>query len=103
MKTTVFRKVMVKDRLPVIFGEYITDIGYMFYNNGQKYFEDRQGVCFPKWFLEEIELPSEQDLRKESLGKFSEIEAQDEEIGEFIEDDALEFMKGANYILSKLR
>lgn len=90
MKQTVFRKVYVKDRLPVSFGEYITDIGYMFYNNGQKYFEDRQGVGFPEWFFEEIEMPTEKDIYT-----LSSRCATNERMNGFEE--------GANYILNKLK
>jgi hypothetical protein len=96
MKNSVFVKVRVDDELPEDeFDTCITNYGEMFGG------DVNQDTC--DWWLKKIDLPSEDELRKESLGGFSEEEADDEEIGEYIEDDAKAFMAGANYILSKLK
>lgn len=55
-----------------------------------------------KWWLEEIELPSEEDVRREALGPFKEKHL-DGQYGDFIQDDINTFTKGANYILNLLK
>lgn len=102
MKDSVFVKVRAEDELPVFpHGQYkaafTTDRGFVYYCKYEGWYENVE------WWLKEVKLPSEDELRKKSLGKFSEKEAADEEIGDYIEDDAKTFMAGANYILSKLK
>lgn len=81
----IFRKVMCSDRLPEKAGKYVTNIGVFDYSgpiiipNGNLatyYIERENGVwghqtqpnlmamCFPIWWLEEIELPSEGEIEK---------------------------------------
>ncbi len=75
----IFKKVMCSDRLPEKAGKYVTNIGVFDYsgpiiipngNPATDYIERENGVwghqtqpnlmamCFPIWWLEEIELPS---------------------------------------------
>lgn len=91
MKQTVFRKVMVKDRLPVSFGIYNTNRGSCTWLNGLKMWEWGNGaLCYPEWWLESIELPSEDDVYT-----LSSRCATTERMNGFEE--------GANYILNKLK
>ena len=81
----IFKKVMCSDRLPEKAGKYVTNIGVFDYsgpiiipngNPATDYIERENGVwghqtqpnlmamCFPIWWLEEIELPSEEDIVK---------------------------------------
>ena len=55
-----------------------------------------------KWWLEEIELPNAEDIRREALGPFKEKDLEDQ-YGDFIQDDIDTFTKGANYILNLLK
>ena len=78
----IFKKVMCSDRLPEKAGKYVTNIGVFDYsgpiiipngNPATDYIERENGVwghqtqpnlmamCFPIWWLEEIELPSEEN------------------------------------------
>ena len=57
---------------------------------------------YPDYFLEEIELPNEEDIRREALGPFKEKDLEDQ-YGDFIQDDIDTFTKGANYIINLLR
>lgn len=75
---TVFKKVMVSDRSPSKEGYYLTD-------KGNVYFRDTF-YTWIDWWLEEVELPSEDDIFKE--GSKMAITS---------------FRKGANYILNKLK
>ena len=56
----------------------------------------------PDYFLEEIELPNAEDIRREALGPFKEKDLEDQ-YGDFIQDDIDTFTKGANYILNHLK
>lgn len=97
MKQTVFRKVYVKDRLPDSFGSYITNIGDCFYHNGSKLFESVRGFARPEWFLEEIELPSEEEVVKA-------CECNDKsESNNFIVGVECGIIYSYNYILNKLK
>lgn len=57
----------VKDRLPKHGGHFLTDIGLVrFMINDKEWVYDKYITCNPNWFLEEIELPSEEDIENES-------------------------------------
>lgn len=94
MKQTVFRKVYVKDRLPEYSGVYFTDDGEFLYTEDKTWlhwsYQDRK--C-PKWFLEEIELPSAHDLQSISI----------KEGYPDYHPAYGAFFDGANYILNKLK
>lgn len=58
---SVYRKIMVADRLPKESGEYDTNLKRL------QYFEDLKAwtFCFkPIWWLEEIELPTEEEIKE---------------------------------------
>lgn len=58
-KQTVFRKVSVKDRLPKNYSDYFTNVGKVHFR-GRFYY-------WVEWWLEEIELPSDEDVKRESV------------------------------------
>lgn len=102
MKRTVFIKVDVKDRLPEIRGKYKildTSEGRLWYISSVKKFSqsfDESTVELFKevdWFLEEIKLPSEEEIANEAFlfNKFG------HDYG--VKDN---YIKGAKYILNKI-
>lgn len=81
-KETIYRKVLVSERVPSKSGKYFTDLGYSDYSIPRHEWCDLDWCDLDvKWWLEEIQLPSEEDIKEESTY-----------IG-------VEFEMGANYIL----
>ncbi|HAE65723.1 MAG TPA: hypothetical protein DCG77_00505 [Sphingobacterium sp.] len=80
---SVFIKVSTKDRLPSDNGLYLTNNGHVHFLSGCKRFMG----CDPQWWLEEVELPSDEEIKKEA------------------ENHAFTnaFKLGANYILNTLK
>ena len=63
IKETIYRKVLVSERVPTVYGEYNTDVGLMEYspNPGNGW------LCYPnpeptEYWFEEIQLPSEDQI-----------------------------------------
>lgn len=57
---SVFIKVSTKDRLPSESGLYLTNNGHVHFLYGCKRFMG----CAPQWWLEEVELPSDEEIKK---------------------------------------
>lgn len=85
-KQTVFRKVSVKERLPSESGIYLTNKCTLHFISGCKRFMGND----PQWWLEEIELPSDEDIQLRSKLQHSEQRSDG-------------FVFGANYILNKIK
>ena len=83
-KQTVFIKVSCIDRLPLVSGYYHTDEGISYYSD---IFEDWSYNV--EYWLEEIELPSEEEISKEVKDR-----------NQFLK---LGFIKCANFILNHLK
>lgn len=91
---TIYRKVLCSERLPEKTGNYITNIGLntRFKDNTFNKTTGLGGIkiLIISWWLEEIELPSEQDLNKR--------------FGRRIQAPiSLSLYAGAEYILNKLK
>lgn len=88
---TVFIKVLVSDRLPKVSGEYDTSIGNVCFENVNNKFFNHKGelTLDPEWWLEEIEMPSDDEILEAILMK------QDK--------DQTQFMRGIDFILNKLK
>lgn len=88
---SIYRKVMVADRLPIKRGTYLTNKGYKkFCKKYLFYHEDIYSINSNikiQWWLEEIELPTEDELSKESKDSYY----------------PYSFEEGASYILNKLK
>ena len=77
--------------------------GRIYYDNENKEWLSADGYTHnPLFWLEEIELPSEEDIRRGALGPFKEKDLEDQ-YGDFIQDDIDTFTKGANYIINILK
>lgn len=64
---TIFRK--VSTRLPNKTGLYHTNRGMINYFNGLKTFEGKAHI---QYWLEEVELPNDEQIEKESVGAYDE-------------------------------
>jgi len=84
---TLFRKVLVSERVPNKEGTYTTNLGLMFFN-GKDFdcYNTKGGFSF---WLEPVELPSEEEIKNKGI----------EEWYTEIEYTLQPFLKGANYIL----
>lgn len=92
-----------KGDLPSKEGFYHTDMGLASFNKTFDWVDHHNYTCpCPDYWLEEIELPSEEDIRREALGPFKEKDLEDQ-YGDFIQDDIDTFTKGANYIINLLK
>lgn len=107
---TIFKKVKVSDRLPKN-RSYVPTINTLggidtLYHicNGEftNSHVSTDTLHYIEAWLEEVELPSKEEIRKESLGFFTEEDIKDI-YGDFIEEDSNTFTRGANYILNKLK
>lgn len=89
---SVFIKVDVRYRLPNKSGIYITNRGVIQFTSAY----DRWYGLEPQWWLEEIELPTEEEIKNEEKSVY-----------EVNDDKALPYKslwrKGANFILYKLK
>lgn len=86
--STVLRKVMVTDRLPGAEKYYLTDIGDLYWDS-RNWFDNRGRISItPEWYLNEIELPSEEEICNEGFNNST---------------CATAFAQGANYILNKIK
>lgn len=99
-KETLFRKVLVSERVPTVYGEYNTDTGLMEYSP----YPGNGWLCYPnpepkEYWLEEIQIPSEGDIKTQSLLPYTEKDLLSEEYGHFLEEDSKVFIEGAHYIL----
>ena len=98
-KQTVFIKVLVDDRLPTVKGSIIGQCGdipclQQFYFDGKEFKDLFDDHPFPvKWWLEEIELPSEDELNEKS----------DLKKGSSMWFHSQGFTQGANFILNHLK
>lgn len=63
MSETIFRKVLCSDRLPKERKWFDTDKGYLLFSITQNQWLVSDEY-YPKWWLEEIELPSEEDINE---------------------------------------
>lgn len=65
---TIFRKVSAKERLPFALGDYDTNMGLLNYydrHSGNWRNKAGYGTFKPDWWFEEIELPTDEDIKKE--------------------------------------
>lgn len=83
---SVFIKVPVSERLPSESGIYTTNKGAVHFLSVCK----RWAGCEPQWFLEEIELPTEEEVFKSSTGWKEETRQEC-------------YIIGASFVLSKLK
>lgn len=90
-KIVVFKKVMVSDRLPSESGMQITNNGIVHFLSGCGRFMGHE----PQWWLEEIEIPSNEEI--EGMAIFYDTFESDQE------DKYSSYKIGANYILNKLK
>lgn len=92
-----------KGEFPSVSKKYFTSHGDLNYSVERNEFAvDGWLLINVKWWLEEIELPNAEDIRREALGPFKEKDLEDQ-YGDFIQDDINTFTKGANYILNLLK
>lgn len=89
-KQIVFKKVMVSDRLPKDGGHYYTNINELYFDFGNWHDSNYRISTQPEWWIEEIEIPSEEEIDNESYP----IDTTNESTA---------FIMGANYILNKLK
>lgn len=90
MKTKLYRTVSVEERLPKHGGHFLTDIGLVrFMINDKEWVDDKYITCNPNWWLEEIELPSENDINNE--------------LDELPWDSDEAFKEGANFIINYIK
>jgi len=61
---TIFRKVKIKDRLPNKKGNFITNLGILIYYGDSKWGTGISTGQRPNEWLEEIELPNDEEIRK---------------------------------------
>ena len=62
---TIFRKVLLKDGLPQKEGAYFCDGGHLWFNiTTKKWNSNVNSNVLPEWWLEEIELPSDDEIIK---------------------------------------
>lgn len=89
---SLYRRVMVVDRLPKESGFYLT-------SSGMRYFIEsfKKWNVTPLYWLEEVELPSKEEILKESYLPFKEEDIHDQ-YGEEIFEDSKRFLKGVEYI-----
>lgn len=88
---SVFIKVSTKDRLPSESGFYLTNNGHVHFLSGCKRFMG----CDPQWWLEEVELPSEENVNNSLINSKRHITTYS------LYQNGYE--DGANYILNKLK
>lgn len=87
---SVFIKVPVSERPPNEEGNYYTDLGYIYFKQEIKlWYDDENDYCYPNYWLEEIELPTDEEILGATLIK------QDK--------DQTQFMRGIDFILNKLK
>lgn len=92
MKQTVFKKVYTKDRLPNE-GWYNTDKGIEYYSEKLEEWASSMYKSKPEWWLEEVELPNQEELYDEIC-----------QIPDLFDMSTLEASNtAANYILNKLK
>lgn len=98
MENKIYRQVLVDDRFPKRSGDYHTDYGIAYFRHPKKkFYQEITGdgggtfyiIIAPEYFLEEIDLPSKENIGYESL--LSE------------QGHHASFINGANYILNKLK
>lgn len=93
---TIYRKVLCSERLPEKSSWYYTQKGMLYFDLIQgSFYESSQFVGENEYWLEEIELPSEEDI----IGMGHYYEALESE-GDSLYDA---YKQGANYILNKLK
>lgn len=92
-----------KGELPSISKKYFTSHGHLYYSVIRNEFSDEDWLLLNvKWWLDVIELPNAEDIRREALCPFKEKDLEDQ-YGDFIQDDIDTFTKGANYIINHLK
>lgn len=82
--------------------DYCSNVGMVYFRKGNFYFRDEQLITFTnkvEWFLEEIELPS-----GEEIGEKAHSEAWDRDMG-LSENNSYEtgYWEGANFILNHIK
>lgn len=82
---TLFRTVLVSERLPTKQGDYDTDVGLCVFNSHFKIFTIEHSMVQVMYWFETVELPSEEEILQKILTK------QDK--------DQTQFMRGIDYIL----
>lgn len=92
---TIYRKVKVSERLPESRGYYDTDMGTLYYRKKIKHsiwedWEDANYPKYPEYWLEEIELPTEEDINS-IVSVYHDVENRNA------------CRTGINYILNKIR
>lgn len=96
MKNKIYRTVSVEDRLPKHGGHFLTDIGIVrFMINDKEWVYDNYITCNPNWWLEEIELPTENKVH-ESIPHYR----YDAELDHAFQDG---YYIGANFILNHIK
>lgn len=99
MKTSVFRKVLVADRLPELGTEYVTTFAHS-KAGASTYSLVNERVLehikiHKEYWLEEVELPNDSDLDTEAYNNYSKSPTGHIEY--------VTFLIGANFILNKLK
>ena len=99
-KQTVFiKRYPIKGESPKHNKVYTTDLGEKIFSVSNNSFMSSFGMgqISPKWWLEEVELPSEEDVFSKSITKYSKYEPSERS------PRTNAFQKGANFILNKLK
>lgn len=95
----IYRQVKCIDRLPKESGFYQTNFGPRHFLVGC----GRWMGCEPQFWFEAIELPSEEEIQEESIAPFKNWGELQGKYDDFIKEDSKIFLKGANFILNKLK
>lgn len=112
--TTLYRKVQTSERLPEKEGTFLTDCGELDYFPEHKSFlvdiRDMGNVDMnPDWWLEPVDLPTDDEVRKHASEDSKEMWAQwhnviiEGTIRTVGESAEIEFINGADYILNKIK
>lgn len=94
--SSVFIKVPISERFPKESGDYYSNIGRVYFKANKFYLRDEQVITKTSsvvWWLEEIELPTEEEMNK--LKPFP-----DDSVVAVYDSG---FYNGANFILDKLK
>ena|SRR5690606_32622274 len=103
---SVYIKVPVKDRLPRYTKKNIqTDRGIRDFSHGHFWHRPPKHLEYDelvKYWLEEIQLPTEEEIENESYLPFKKEDAQGQ-YGEFVKEDSDKFIQGVNFILDHIK
>lgn len=77
--------------------DYCSNVGMVYFRKGNFYFRDEQLIVFTnkvEWFLEEIELPSEEDIEIKGIKEWWYTD---------FEETLEPFKNGANFIINHIK